>query len=331
MKLKKFILIGSLAMILLYDSLLKSQNNYPENLDFKKLPLSLDQHVKSPAAVCVNKRGYYCVLGRKEHCIKVFGPDYIFSHQIGEFGQGPGELFYPEDFCMDTSNIIYVADTANKRIQYFSQEGMFLGGFDLDYRPRSIQVNSKGEIFIINPSEETGKIISVYTKKGKLLRNFGSFEVTKYKEDLINIALNYAYLLIDKEDNIFVAFRFIPKIRKYSSSEQLIFEREVSAAEIENIRKGASVPVANPQKGTISNISLFLRGIALGPQKNLLISLTTPYIYLYDSENGRKRNVFSTICNGEEISMHILFFTYQGQISGFNPKTGFIFSNLRLR
>lgn len=330
LKLKKLILIGFLTIIFFcHIPPLRSHNNSIKNLEFKKLSFSLDKHVKSPSAVLIDSRGNYFILDRKEHCIKVFTSNFKFSHQMGKFGQGPGELFQPEDFCMDRSNIIYVADTLNKRIQYFNQEGMFLGGFELNYRPRSIQVNSKGELFISNPSVEKGKIISVYNKHGKLLRNFASFEKTQYKEDLINIAFNYAYLLVDKEDNIFVVFRFIPKIRKYELSEKLVFEMEVSGAEIENIRKRASVPVANPQKGTVSNVSLFFRGIALDTQKNLLISLTTPYIYSYNSDNGEKKKVIRTIYNGEGIWMNMIFFSHQGEIIGFNPKTGFIFSNIK--
>jgi hypothetical protein len=314
-----FILFGFLIQ------LNAQKNNSTRILEFKKLFPDIDKYIIFPTTIRVDNNGNYYILDKKQHCIKVFDSNFKYSHQIGEVGQGKGELYYPKDFCMDKSQIIYIADTVNKRIQYFTHKGEYLGGFNLKYRPRAIQINSKGEIYISNHDLKNNTIISVYDKKGKVLRSFGDVEKTEYKEDLIKIVLNYVHLYIDEKDSIYLAFKFLPAFRKYNSSEKLVFEKEVIGSEMEKIKKRASIPVANPKKGTVSNVSLLIRGITVNENKNILIALTTPYVYLYDQE-GKIKMVYTCFFNNDKICLYRIFYFPPNKIIAPNPFTNCVIS-----
>lgn len=259
-----------------------------EILEFKNL---FPGYVNLPIDIEVDREGNYYVLEREEHCIKVFKSDCIFSHKIGEVGQGEGELYYPSDFCIDKNQNVYIADTGNKRIQIFSSKGKKIAGFNLKFRPYSIAVNSKGEIYVTgNVDVKNNSIISVFNKRGDILRNFANIERTKYKDDLIQEILNrLVYLYIDQYDNIYLAFEAIPKFRKYDANEKLIFERDISGKELELIVKKGGRPVADHKKEVVSNITTLVNDIKVDKSGAIFISLGAPYIYKYNKEGEKEK------------------------------------------
>ena len=52
-----------------------------------------------------------------------------FIRRFGSQGSGPGQLNKPYGVALDSSDMIYVADSNNNRICVFSPEGQFLKSF----------------------------------------------------------------------------------------------------------------------------------------------------------------------------------------------------------
>lgn len=77
----------------------------------------------------------------------------------------------------------------------------------MKFKPRSIQINSKGEIYVTgNVDLKNNTIISVFNRQGESLRNFGQVEEVKYHDELIKKVFNKkVYLHIDQKDNIYLA------------------------------------------------------------------------------------------------------------------------------
>ncbi len=75
-----------------------------------------------------------------------------FVRSFGEYGDGPGQLSYPQGVAVDdASGRIYVADHANRRIQVFNAEGRYLADFsplnvDL-WQVLSVAVGKDGAIY----------------------------------------------------------------------------------------------------------------------------------------------------------------------------------------
>jgi len=55
--------------------------------------------------------------------------NYEFEREFGEMGTGPGQFSSPHDIATGNENKVYVLDTLNYRITFFSAEGNYYGDF----------------------------------------------------------------------------------------------------------------------------------------------------------------------------------------------------------
>jgi Uncharacterized conserved protein len=99
---------------------------------------------------------------------------YNYSIGTGSSGCGQGQFFAPNDVTVDSSGKIYVADSANNRIQVFTASGSFeysigksdctsgtnIGEFD---NPGGIYVDSSGKIYVADSDNDR---IQVFTASG---------------------------------------------------------------------------------------------------------------------------------------------------------------------
>ncbi len=96
----------------------------------------------------------------------------------GRKGDQPGEFHSPIGIAVTDQDEVYVTDLNNARLQKFSTDGRFLGGFDLpqdDPKRKSslaggIAVDEAGLIFLTFMIQHR---IGVYTAEGKLVREWG--------------------------------------------------------------------------------------------------------------------------------------------------------------
>jgi hypothetical protein len=88
----------------------------------------------------------------------------------------------------------------------------------------SIAVNSKREIFLTADTSRSTELIYVFSETGKFLRRFGE-RLIKPPGSLAR-NMNVAVAACDARDNLFVAFRSWPVIRKYSPDGKLISENQ---------------------------------------------------------------------------------------------------------
>jgi hypothetical protein len=178
-----------------------------------------------------------------DHSIAVYDGQMRLKHRIGRAGQTPGELQDPKDFAISRSGAVYVADTGNRRVQIFDRAGQFIGGFQVDYMPRAITVNSQHEI-LLNRGRCEENIIEVYSPDGKLIRSFGEPRRIDFKlltdEELpedymkrLTGVLNIGILDVDQSDNVYIAFESAPILRKYDRFGKLLFEIETKNARLD--------------------------------------------------------------------------------------------------
>ena len=147
---------------------------------------------------------------------------------IAAFGQpdsGPGAVRpggLNDSIAVDEDENVYVSDPGTPRILIFSSDGRFQRSFRLPFPSTSITVNRKREIFLTPDTARPTELIYVFSDNGKFLRRFG--------ERLINSPgnlarnMNLAVATCDANDNLFVAFRSWPLVRKYSPEGKLISE-----------------------------------------------------------------------------------------------------------
>ncbi|HKU72921.1 MAG TPA: NHL repeat-containing protein [Pyrinomonadaceae bacterium] len=179
----------------------------------------------SPGAMAVARSGNIYIYDDGNRRIVKLDPRGKF---IAEFGQGGSGLAtvdqagLNDSIAVDEDENVYVGDTS--KVMIFSSEGKFQRTFRVPFAFTSIAVNRKHEVFLTSDTTRSTELIYVFSDTGKFLRRFGD-RLIKSPGSLAR-NMNIAVATCDANDNLFVAFRSWPVIRKYSAEGQLISETQ---------------------------------------------------------------------------------------------------------
>jgi hypothetical protein len=122
-----------------------------------------------PVSVVCDKGSVY-VLDSADADIKVYSRDGAFRRTIGRKGQGPAEFRLPNDLDVFGGRL-YVADSANRRLQILDGGGKLLGGFGVGMTPWRILVLGDDRILVAAlPSGRARgeKLIACFRRDGTL-------------------------------------------------------------------------------------------------------------------------------------------------------------------
>ena len=228
--------------------------------------------------------GLYYVSERRRHSVLVLNERFEIQKEIGGIGSAPGRLFRPGAIDVSEDGIIYVQDGGNERIQSFSTDGTHLAAFSTE-QYMGFAAGTEGEIYLGQP--EKGKLISVYSREGKLLRSFGKLKLysDSHGEQNSN-SNNRVRLSVDMDGNILVSFMLIPLIQKYTRNGQLIFEQALEGPEIDALTQSSG-------RLTMSMDGFAEEVIALEavprPNNEIGVVLTDRSIYVADQRGKRLR------------------------------------------
>ena len=135
----------------------------------------------SPAGIAVINRLTYTTESRG-YLVSYFNIRGIKVGEWGSFGTGEGELNNPEGvavaFDMDGVSYVYVADSNNHRIQYFTQTGEYVGQWGTQgtgngefWFPTGIAIGPNRYVYVADYSNQR---IQYFTPTGSYLGKWGS-------------------------------------------------------------------------------------------------------------------------------------------------------------
>ena len=197
---------------------------------FKPVYLSSQQEARlklsAPGAVAVARSGNIYVFDDGNSRVVKLDSSGKF---IGEFGQpgGPGAIERAglnDSIAVDENENVYVSDPGTPKVSVFSSDGTFQRSFRVPFSMTSIAVNKKREIFLTADTPRATELIYVFSETGKFLRRFGERLIKSPGSLARNV--NVAVAACDANDNLFVAFRSWPLIRKYSPDGKLLSENQ---------------------------------------------------------------------------------------------------------
>jgi hypothetical protein len=195
-----------------------------------------------PTAMAFDEEGHIYVLDSGNHRIQKFDVNGTYVATIGNKGQGPGEFQYPQSIDVDPNGMLYVSESMNRRIQILTPEGeeqktikmiensiglvrafgsdqMLMGGTGLF----SFGMGMGGD-----EEKELPKFLKVLNMEGEIQKDFGKQH--DFKDFLINRMGNQFHFILDKTNNIYVAFDYQNRIEKYAPDGKLLWrsDRELS-------------------------------------------------------------------------------------------------------
>jgi DNA-binding beta-propeller fold protein YncE len=140
-----------------------------------------------PRGIALGPNGSIYVADTMNHRIQRLSPNGEVISVWGEFGSieegdAPAGTFNePWGIAVAPDGTVYVADTWNHRIQYFTADGEFLGMFgyfgqagvpEAFWGPRDVVVDSKGRLFV---TDTGNKRVVIFDAQGVGLGEFGGF------------------------------------------------------------------------------------------------------------------------------------------------------------
>ncbi len=156
----------------------------------------------------------FFVLSRADDAIVECSPDFTVQRRIGEIGNGPGELYHPEDFDIARDGTIWVADRGNDRIQGLSLKGEPVGSFPTR-SPGGIAALPSGDLAVVGQFDST--VISIRRRDGSDVRTIG--EITEIAGATVAQTnyFNRAKVTATAAGDILAGFRFLipPLARLY--------------------------------------------------------------------------------------------------------------------
>lgn len=191
-----------------------------------------------PTVMAFDEDGHIYVLDSGNHRIQKFDADGRYVATIGNQGQGPGEFQYPQSIDVDSHGMLYVSESMNRRIQILTPEGeeqktikmiensvglvrafgseqMLMGGTGLF---------SFGMGMMDEEEKALPKFLKVLDMDGEIQRDFG--EQHDFKDFLMNRMGNQFHFILDKSDNIYVAFDYQNRIEKYAPDGKLLWRSD---------------------------------------------------------------------------------------------------------
>jgi hypothetical protein len=133
---------------------------------------------------------------------------------------GPDKLSAPSDIALDPKGSIWVLSAFRSKVSKLTPDCRVESEIVSRRMPLGIQVNSFGELIVLNGIGEA--LFELYGSDGKLLRAFG--QRLDYHDETTNQELSDGHIVPDKSGGIFFSFNYPPLIRHYGRSGNLISE-----------------------------------------------------------------------------------------------------------
>lgn len=136
-----------------------------------------------PAGMDVAPDGRIWVVDTGQNTLAVFDQSGAFLHRCGAAGHAPGRFWFQRvlgntgDVRFAPNGSFYVADTGNKRVQWFDPDGVLRGWWGRPGRgdgefldPWSVRFDRSGNVYV---SDGVREDVQVFTPEGRYLRTIG--------------------------------------------------------------------------------------------------------------------------------------------------------------
>jgi hypothetical protein len=97
-------------------------------------------------------------------------PDPKFVLQWGGHGQAEGEFDSPVGIAIGPADEVYVSEFRNQRVQRFSADGAYRGGFPVQPHAGGVAVGEDGTVYVAHWNSHK---VAAYSPSGTLLREWG--------------------------------------------------------------------------------------------------------------------------------------------------------------
>jgi hypothetical protein len=173
--------------------------------------------------------GRYYILNAPGAAIGIYTAEGQRVGQVPANATKESAIVFGEDFDLDSTGRVYVADRGADAVKIFSPEGTLAMKFPVA-APTSVASLSRGEMAVA--SLRANRLVEIVDAQGKKVRDFGDLSDLAEHASL-NRFLNVGRLLSDSSANLYYAFTYLPEptVRKYDRYGSASMEVSLRALE----------------------------------------------------------------------------------------------------
>ena len=182
------------------------------------------EYLSQPDSFVRDSFGNYYIADQKTNVIYKYDCSGKYLGLIGKTGQGPGDLYLPRHIEI-IDDVLTVNDVGNRRVQRFDLMGRFINTIRM-FKSYSDMVfvrtgNIVGAPLSIERPGDGEKLVEIMGSDGKIVRAFGAPIEFKYGKS----TMNARKILVNKNNEVILVFRFLPILRRYSFEGQMLKEQ----------------------------------------------------------------------------------------------------------
>ena len=244
-------------------------------------------------AIHRDSAGRYYVLTAPGTVISIYAADGQLAGKIPAITTKEASLLDAADFDVDSSGRVVVADRGANAIKIFNAAGHDQNSFPVT-APSSVAALSSGEIAV--SSLHSRKLLEIYDKDGKWLRNFGErTNLAEHSE--LNRSLNLGKLIADPANHLYYAFSYLPEptVRRYDRLGNSTLEISLSTLEFAPVAEATRHQISEQDEKTGAPIfKPVINAVGVDPQSlDVWIAMDDELTH-FDREGSRRGETYRT-------------------------------------
>jgi hypothetical protein len=244
-------------------------------------------------AIHRDSAGRYYVLAAPGTVISIYTAGGKVVGKIPAITTKEASLLDAADFDVDSSGRVVVADRGANAIKIFNSAGHDQNSFPVT-APSSVAALASGEIAV--SSLHSRKLVEIYDKDGKWLRNFGErTNLADHSE--LNRSLNLGKLITDPANHLYYAFSYLPEptVRCYDHLGNSTLEISLSTLEFAPVAEATRHQISEQdEKAGAPIFKAVINAVGVDPQSlDVWIAMDDELTH-FDREGSRRGETYRT-------------------------------------
>jgi len=244
-------------------------------------------------AIHRDSAGRYFVLSAPGTVISIYTAGGKVVGKIPAITTKEASLLDAVDFDVDSSGRVVVADRGANAIKIFNSAGHDQNSFPVT-APVAVAALASGEIAV--SSLHSKKLLEIYDKDGKWLRNFGErTNLAEHSE--LNRSLNLGKLITDPANHLYYAFSYLPEptVRRYDHLGNSTLEISLSTLEFAPVAEATRHQISEQDEKTGAPIfKPVINAVGVDPQSlDVWIAMDDELTH-FDREGSRRGETYRT-------------------------------------
>jgi hypothetical protein len=182
--------------------------------------------------------GRYYVLAAPGATVDIYSPAGVKVGQVPAKPAADSKIVFGEDFYLDSSGRVYVADRGANEIKMYAADGTLAGKIPVT-APVSVAALESGEIAVASPASQ--RFVDVYDASGRRVRSIGG---RSNSTDIAtpNALLSRGFFTEDGTGHFYYSLLYLPDptIRKYDEYGYAAYEIAIPSKEFITQQQGTS-------------------------------------------------------------------------------------------